>query len=458
MSISAVSSAKGAAPSGKQLLCMTLPQIGLMLCHLGIAMTDLWVAGRMDASVQAALGIVSQIFTLLMLLTTLVAGGSLPTISQCLGAGLYRRARRYAGLVLSLAASFGSLVAAGNILLMPVYLRRMGLAPDLEPVVKTFIVVYSLQLPFSLSLILANSIFRAYTLVWLPFLTLVVVAIANLAGSLGFGLGWWGWPRYGYVGVAWATFGSILLGLGCNLAAAVRRGILRRDSFAPRRWIVRAMPYLFRVAGPAALGNLAVQSGDLVMLALITGLPGDTVGILAGMTVGMRVESILLFPVSALGLTLSIFSGYLSGAGNPEALYRFGRKIAVWTAAGMGGTAALLYVCGRPVVRLLAEDEAVVEQAMLFLAFACAALPFFAAGRVLSGIFAGAGATRFSCVVHCVCVWGVSVPLGYVFARSLQWGASGVYAAQVAAGVLQTCWFIYIYTGKKWLDCGLRRR
>ena len=63
----------------------------MMLCHLAVSMTDLWVAGRLDASVQASLGIVSQVFTLLMLITSLAGSGCLTTISQALGAGLEQR-------------------------------------------------------------------------------------------------------------------------------------------------------------------------------------------------------------------------------------------------------------------------------------------------------------------------------------------------------------------------------
>lgn len=88
-----------ALPTARELVSLTVPQLGMMLCHLAVSMTDLWVAGRLDASVQASLGIVSQVFTLLMLITSLAGSGCLTTISQALGAGLEQRARRYAALI-----------------------------------------------------------------------------------------------------------------------------------------------------------------------------------------------------------------------------------------------------------------------------------------------------------------------------------------------------------------------
>ena len=202
-----------ALPTARELVSLTVPQLGMMLCHLAVSMTDLWVAGRLDASVQASLGIVSQVFTLLMLITSLAGSGCLTTISQALGAGLEQRARRYAALIAGLAGLTGTVIAATSLLCLPMTLRLMHVSPEMEPVVRTFIIAYSCQLPFYYTLIMLNSVFRAYKLVRLPLIAIAVVAVGNLIGSAGFGLGLCELPDYGYQGIAWSTFGSALLGL-----------------------------------------------------------------------------------------------------------------------------------------------------------------------------------------------------------------------------------------------------
>ncbi|MFR8053860.1 MAG: MATE family efflux transporter [Bilophila wadsworthia] len=317
-----------ALPTARELVSLTVPQLGMMLCHLAVSMTDLWVAGRLDASVQASLGIVSQVFTLLMLITSLAGSGCLTTISQALGAGLEQRARRYAALIAGLAGLTGTVIAATSLLCLPMTLRLMHVSPEMEPVFRTFIIAYSCQLPFYYTLIMLNSVFRAYKLVRLPLIAIAVVAVGNLIGSAGFGLGLCGLADYGYQ-IAWSTFGSAPLGLACNLYAIIRHGILTRASLAPWRWARRAMPYLFRVGGPSALGALAGHMGNLVILSLLTGLPGDMVPVLAGMTLGSRVESFLTFPTAALSMTVTILSGHLIGANRPKALFRFGQRLAL---------------------------------------------------------------------------------------------------------------------------------
>ena len=301
-----------------------------------------------------------------------------------------------------------------------------------------------------------NSVFRAYKLVRLPLIAIAVVAVGNLIGSAGFGLGLCGLPDYGYQGIAWSTFGSALLGLACNLYAIIRHGILTRASLAPWRWARRAMPYLFRVGGPSALGALAGHMGNLVILSLLTGLPGDMVPVLAGMTLGSRVESFLTFPTAALSMTVTILSGHLIGANRPEALFRFGQRLALAAALALGFGAGLLFVFRVPVAEMLSTQPEVVRQAAQFLAFACAGIPLKTYSMLVNGAFAGAGATRVSCKVNCVTMWALQLPLAWTLGNAF--GATGIYAAMLCANAGSAFWYARLYAGKKWLEYGMRKR
>lgn len=436
---------------------MTVPQMGLMLCHLGIAMTDLWVAGRIDGAVLAALGVVSQVFTLLMLITSIAGSGCLAAVSQALGAGLPLRARRYAGLIITLAFSAGSLVGLAGYCSQPLIYSLLGVPEALVPVVRTFITAYCCNLPFFYALILINSVFRAYKMPRLPFFAFLLVFCANLAGSLGFGLGWWGVPSCGYAGIAWATFASTLLGFLCNVAAVRRHGILRRDSFAPWRWNIRALPYLLRVGVPSALGQLVEHGGRLVMIGLVTSLPG-AVDIMAGMTLGMRVHSVLMFPLGAVGLTMAIFSGHMLGGGETKALFRFGIKSAAVTAALFAIPAFALYCLREPAAAFMAPDPDVVLHAARYLSFACLGVPALACAVTLQGFFAGAGATPLTLAASCLAMWAVQVPLGRHLAHTLAWGETGIFLSVLCAELVYAGCVVALFASRKWLGFGLRKR
>ena len=110
---SAHSAASAAPPhsrssvSARELALLTMPQLGLMLCHMGMSMTDVTITGLISPAAQASLGVVGQVFTLLMLVASLVGSGCLAAVSQALGMGLARRAARYAALIVVLALFVG---------------------------------------------------------------------------------------------------------------------------------------------------------------------------------------------------------------------------------------------------------------------------------------------------------------------------------------------------------------
>lgn len=145
---------------------------------------------------------------------------------------------------------------------------------------------------------------------------------------------------------------------------------------------------------PGHRGQIASQAGSLVTLGILGALPGNPVAVVAGMTLGARVQSVLLFPIAALGMTMTVFSGHLLGAGQRDGLYRLAVRVALCTAAVLVIPALLLYLFRVPVAGLMTGDGDVLRQAAAYLPFACLAVPLSGASVVLNGVFAGAGATR----------------------------------------------------------------
>lgn len=428
-----------------------------MLCHLILSMTDVWAAGKLGPEVQAATGVVAQIFALLMLITSLIASGCMSTLSQSLGAGLSLRASRYAGLIITLSASMGTAVAYLALLFAPFLFTVMRISPELRPSLSVFFTAYCCQLPFYYVLIMMNSIFRAYKKVLLPLLTLLIMTVANALGDLGLGLGYFGLPACGAAGIAWTTFACAVLGFASNLGLARRYALLHRKSFAPWRWNRRAMPYLFKVGLPAAAGQLLTQAGSLVTLAIIGLLP-DNVTMLAGMSVGMRVHSLLMFPLGAFSMSMVIFSGYLLGAGTREALYVFGRRMTALTGIALILPSLLLWLVRTPAAGLFSTASPVVEQAALFLIFACLSSPFVGMTGIVNSFFSGAGATLLSCRVGAITCWLVGIPLALGLGIALGWGAVGIYVAGAVRDLAAFFWTVHLFSRKKWLEYGLRTR
>ncbi|MBR6976420.1 MAG: hypothetical protein IKH84_05930, partial [Ottowia sp.] len=360
----------------RETLVMTIPQMGLMLCHLGISMTDLWVAGQLHSDVLASLGTVSQIHMLLMIVVSMAGSGCLAVITQALGAGRTLRATRYVGLIVGLSLAAGLVVGALGILCLPVFVYCLRVPPHLVPTLETFLLAYCCQIGFYYCLIMSNTVFRAHKQVWTPFIAIATVCVSNFIGSVGFGLGRWGMPFCGAAGVAWATFASALIGLACNLATLYGRGMLSRRSFAPLRWCRVGFLRLFAIGGPATLAHMLDHAASLVVMALLTGL-GNT-SIVSGMTLGMRLSGVVSFPVHAFGMTMAIVSGHLLGARQGAAAYAFGLRCGRGMALVMAVAGLGLWLARAPLLALFSPDAPVVGEAEVFLAFSCVMLPLHA--------------------------------------------------------------------------------
>ena len=70
-SVRAAPPPSGTSASAREVVLLTVPQLGLMLCHMGMSMTDVAVTGLISPAAQASLGAVGQVFTLLMLVASL---------------------------------------------------------------------------------------------------------------------------------------------------------------------------------------------------------------------------------------------------------------------------------------------------------------------------------------------------------------------------------------------------
>lgn len=441
----------------KEIFTLTLPQMGLMLCHLVISMTDIWCAGKVHSNLQASLGIITQVFAFLMVLTSFIASGCMTSISQSLGAGLKRRANRYAGLIIMLASVSGTIVALLTLFLEKYIYEFLQVSPELISDLRVFFLTSAFSLPFTYLLIMINSVFRAYKKVWLPFCTLLVMAGGNFIGDLSFGLGYLGLPKLGAYGIAWTTFVCSVLGLMSNIFLALHYNILQRESFAKWKWNKKAMPYLFKVGMPSAFAQIINQLGSLTLLSIVGLIPKYSISILAGMSIALRIHSILLFPLGALNMSFVILSGYMLGAGKQEELFNFGKKSAIFTALIMIVPAVVLWLCRGFIIEIFSQDTLVQSQAAQFLTFICLTAPFAAASGILGAVFSGTGATVLSAKVNVAISWGLAVPLSYFSAITLGYGAMGIYCTELIAKSAQLFLIFMVYNKKSWLSYGLKK-
>ncbi|WP_432736764.1 MATE family efflux transporter [Maridesulfovibrio sp. FT414] len=429
---------------------LSWPQILMMIFHLMIGLVDVWVASKLGREIQASMGMISQSLFFFLVIAVATANGSVAAISQSIGAGLILRAKRYVGLCCIIGAVLGMVIFTLGFPYRNGILTVLRVPGEMRPVMEYFIEVFLYLVPIYYMLIITNAVFRAQKKVMLPLYSMIIVTTLNTIGDLGLGLGMWGLPDMGYKGLAWATFGSITAGAIFNLIILYKSGYLRRRSLAPLKWMKKAFPYLFKVAWPSGLMQLVWHSGYMVLYSITASLPDNNVIALAGMTAGIRIESILFLPAFAFNMTASIIIGHYLGDGKPDEAKKFGYRILFLAIGFLSITALGLWQVIYPVTAIIAPEQVVLDEAVNYLYYNMLAIPFTLTSMIMAGALNGAGATIYNLFIFAITVWGCRLPLAYLLGHQVMHSATGIWMAMLISQGLQASIIFYTFSCRNW--------
>ncbi|MCL1986169.1 MAG: MATE family efflux transporter, partial [Betaproteobacteria bacterium] len=374
------------------------------------------------------------------------------------GGGLLRRARRYVLLV-----GWGSLVLGILTALLGYAFRNqlfdaLMAPPETREILDKYWLVTLLTTPLNYVWGVSSGLFRAIRHVLAPlWVTMLVFAIIVL-GTTGLGLGWFGLPNFGYMGIAWANFISVLIGAVGNILLLLRLGYMRPRDTPPWRWIRRGAPYLIRVAWPAGLSQFLWQLGYLMMFAITASLPLGSVAALAGMTAGMRVESLLFMPAFAFNMTVSVLVGNSLGAGDKAEAKRLAVIFSVSGCAFISALTAVMWPFRGDLAVLLSDSPAVQAQTVSYLFYNLLSAPFTTSSMIFGGVMMGAGATRYNLAVFASSFWFVRLPLAWLFGHVLWEEAAGIFLSMLISQVVQACVMLWVLLRLDWTRFGLVRR
>lgn len=426
------------------------PQLLTFLFHNLVGFTDVFVAGRLGKEVQAAVGILNQGMFAFTIIAFAVASGTVASISQSLGAGKLLRAGRYVGLTLESAVLFGIGMFVISYILRKQFLALLNVP---EPVLESILYileVYLVVLPLTYFQIISAAIFRARQQVLIPLLTCIISAVLNVYLTFGMGLGYFGFPDWGYKGLAWSTVIAVSGGVIFNLVCLRKEKLLVAKNFPPWRWIRIGAIYPLKVAWPSGAVQLLWQTAYLSIFSITASLPHNSVSALAGMGAGIRVESIILLPVFAYNLTAGILIGETLGAGKKAEAKKLGYKIALMALISVCILALVVLPFTSEIAAFLAPDPSVHKDATNYIFYSIFALPFAAAAMSLSGAFTGSGATLYSMISMFVGAWLVRVPSAYILGHLVLGSATGVWMALLLSQVAYASTTFYFFAFRNW--------
>jgi putative MATE family efflux protein len=413
---------------------------------------DTWVAGRLGADAQAAMGIGWQIRYFMMMLTMVLEVGTIAVVSRYFGAGDRVNAIESSKQSLIFAGIFGVISVAVGLPTCRVLLHLLGANAGVEQQGWDYL-KFSLvaNIPGTL-LWTTQSIFRsvgnARTTMMTTILASVLVVCFDLLfciyplqmGVSGIGLAW---ILSGTAGFAWNVYkiSKSSMAQCLQIFSCLRRGL------SPA-WFMRFM----RIGFPGCIQEIALIVGSFGLFYILSFTAHSAIN-QAAWGIGWRVEELLVLnPMWALNIAIAIIVGQNLGAGQAKRAEQ-----AAWNVVYAGVVINLfiggfLWLAAAPLANVMSTDLDVIKVLINYFHFVAWSEPLFAVWFILAGAMQGAGYTKLPMmitvltltVLRLIVAWCLTVTSGY--------GANGTWMASALTSVLAGVFMMVAFKWGRWQE------
>ncbi len=428
---------------------MSWPLILNMATISVASFADMWVAGKLGSTAQAAIGIGGQIWFFMIMLTVALSAGTTALVSRFWGAKDIATTIEAARQSLFAALLFGFASAAASIACCRMFLRLLGASPEVEELGWQYLRIDLLShIPYTM-LWISNSIWRAKGNARVPMIIMAIITAVVIALDFILCLG----LHIGIGGIGWAWFISGSLGVSISLYYLKQSEIGECMNFAPilrngisKEWLVR----LFNIGIPACVQDLAWVGGNFVLLLIFAGTK-DPTACQASWAVGLRVEEMVAaMPIYAFSMAVSTIVGQNLGAQKPHRAEKAGWQVA-YVGAGINTIVGLImFAAAQPIAKMMSTDAAVILYSTQYLQVVGLAEPFVALWLILFGAMQGAGYTRWPMVASVVALIGIRLPLAWFLTDAMHMGPLGTWISVSISCVLVGLIAVWQYRRGVW--------
>lgn len=349
-------------PIASRLLRMTGPMVVGIMANMFFNLVDTYFVGKLGGRALTAM---SFTFPVAFFVTGTAMGmgiGVSSVVSRAIGAGNHKQVRRLATDGLLLALILVLVFAGSGLLFMNSIFRQLGAAPDLIPMIRSYMVPWFCGVGFLVFPLVGNSAIRATGDTLVPSMIMLTAGGLNviLDPLLIFGIG--PFPRMELAGAALATVISyvvVFCGSFFLLTSKYKLISWRRPRCAD---VLASWKETLFIGLPAIATNQMVPIANGVFTRIASGYGEHAV---AAWGVGSRVESLMMSMCFAMSTAMAPFTGQNFGAGNCDrvrsalrfaACYCFGISFVLWPLVALNGDwVASLFTTEPETTRIIRE-------------------------------------------------------------------------------------------------------
>ncbi|OKP03127.1 MATE family efflux transporter [Xenorhabdus eapokensis] len=408
----------------RSLFSLSWPIFIDIFLHMATLLINTYMVSHISSSYLAAMGVGNHVFDLFITIFNFISVGCSVVIAQYLGSG--KRDKASQAIHISIAFNF---VLGFSCALITVFfgykiLHIMNLPENLMEDGFAYLHVLGICLiPEAISIILAACM-RVYGKSKSAMYVTLIANLLTIVGNMIVLYGFFGLPQYGLEGVAWSTV------FGRTVAVILLCGLLfcgLKIKFEPKllvNWSKNMLGKILHIGLPAAGENLVWILQYMTAQAFI-GLMGEMS--LAAQTLYFQLSLfIMLFGIS-ISIGNEIMVGHLVGAKRFEDAYLRGLKSLKIGVIVTVGIVLAFWIFREPLLYVMTEDQKIVELLLpLFLLSV-----FLEPGRTFNIVMVNAlrasGDARFPLYTALICMWGISIPVGYFLGITMGMGLLGIW-------------------------------
>ncbi|MEL6674083.1 MAG: MATE family efflux transporter [Bacteroidota bacterium] len=410
---------------------LTIPMIFGLFGMIAFNLVDAFFIGKLgtgeDSSALDALGFTMPVVLIMGAMGMGFSMGASAIIAKAIGEGNQTKVQRLTVDSLSLAFSFALLFVIVGLFTMDPVFMLLGAEGEVLELVKDYMRVWYIGVPFVIVPFVGNSSIRANGDTKTPAMIMMSMVGLNiiLDPILIFGLG--PVPSMGLEGAALATLISRLISLVLSVYVLKRMNMLT-NRIPTLEEMLQSWKGVLHIGLPAAATNLVVPLTTALITNLVAQHGSAAVGALG---VAAKIDLFAIMVVVALSSVMGPFVGQNIGAGQLDRLSKgvtLGEKFSIFWGLGMLVVIGLL---GPWIAPIFSDNPKVVEVITLYLAivpFGYAARCVYAIGNTILNVM---DKPLLASTITLIQMFVVYLPMAYL--GSSLFGLHGIFGAQALA-------------------------
>lgn len=413
------------------------PLVLISLCFALIRLVHVMCAGYVSNGAQAIIGICDLYLSLGYIILVSLSSAASAFVSRCAGKDSIKEIADSTGQALRLCFLTGVVLAlvlrfSADYVLIPF----SGCVEDCDQTL-SFGVAYLDYAAFSLipygALTAINAAFLGMGQSRVKLITIVTLAVIDI--GITYCLLVLNWPANNLgikaigiaslIGTSVASLLALLMLAVSPLKAAFSALLSKRNTVANG---------IIATGIPAALQDMCWSLSEFVLYYILKMVP-DSTSVVAALNIGQRLESMVTFPLTALGSTMIVITGQNLGARRLNRAFRSSVGALAGAAAVMAVAGLVLFFFANHVAAAGNASAETLPFVVNYLKFAAIGLVFVGFDLVVAGILQALHDTKIPMIINFATTWLVSLPLMYLLAVKLNMGANGIWLSILLANI-----------------------